>query len=290
MEARRADDPYYLTSRVVGMGSLLTEGDHLYIDRTGDWRAALRLILDAARAVEDAAEAVAVVLRDLAPDDETHRFLTGEGFVRLPAPTAWERALDFDSDEEFLAGLKRKHRYHQRTQVLAWEDRYKVDVVQSGPRARHGLTGADLDHLYGLYRNVHGRSLTLNVFPLPRRLFDSMLSLPGWELIILRLIEGPEQPVAFIMQHVGSEHVQPVFIGLDYDFVASHRAYQQTLWQSIQSGRRLGVRKVLLGVSADLHKSRFGAVGEQRWVYAQPSESYQTDVLSRLAQGLSLAG
>jgi hypothetical protein len=290
VEARRVDDPYYLTSRVVGMGSLLTEGDHLYLDRTGDWRSALRLILDAARAVEDTAEAVAVVLRDLTPDGEMHEFLTGEGFVRVPAPTAWIRKLDFDDDDEFLAGLKKKHRYHQRTQVLAWEDRYEVDVIHSGPEMRHGLAREDVDHLYGLYRNVHARSLFLNVFPLPRRLFDSILSQPGWELIVLRLIEGPGQPVAFIMQHVGTEHVQPVFIGLDYRFVSSHRAYQQTLWQSIRSGRRVGAQKVLMGVSADLHKARFGAAAEKRWVYVQPSESFHADILTGLAQELSLAG
>lgn len=290
VEARRADDPYYLTSRMVGMGTLLTEGDHLYLDRTADWHAALRLILEAARAVEDTAEAAAVVLRDLALDSEMHQFLTGEGFVRVPAPTAWNRKLDFSDDEEFLASLKKKHRYHQRTQVLAWEDRYKVDVIQSGPQAQHGLTREDLDHLYGLYRNVHARSLFINVFPLPRRLFDSILPQPGWELVILRLIEGPEQPVAFAMQHVGSEHVQPVFVGLDYAFVSSHRAYQQTLWQSIRSGLRAGAKKVLMGMSADLHKARFGAVREERWVYVQPSENFHTDVLSRLAQGLSLAG
>jgi len=290
VEARRVDDPYYLTSRVVGMGSLLTEGDHLYLDRTGDWHSALRLILDAARAVEDTAEAVAVVLRDLAPDDEMHQFLTGEGFVRLPAPTAWIRKLDFDDDDEFLASLKKKHRYHQRTQVLSWEDRYEMDVIQSGPEMQHGLTREELDHLYRLYRNVHARNLFLNVFPLPRRLFDSILSQPGWELITLRLTEGPAQPVAFVMQHVGTEHVQPIFVGLDYAFVSSHRAYQQTLWQSVRSGRRTGAQKVLMGVSADLHKARFGAVREKRWVYVQPSESFHTDVLSRLAQGLSLAG
>ncbi len=290
VEARRANDPYYLTSLMVGMGSLLTEGDHLYLDRTADWRGALRLILDAARAVEDTTEAAAVVLRDLAPDAETHQFLTGEGFVRVPAPAAWIRDLDFADDEEFLAGLKKKHRYHQRTQVLSWEDRYEVDVIRSGPDAPHAIAREDLDHLYRLYRHVHARSLFLNVFPLPRRLFDAVLAQPGWELITLRLIEGPEQPVAFIMQHVGAEHVQPVLVGLDYAYVSSHRAYQQTLWQSIRSGRRVGARKVLMGVSADLHKARFGAVREKRWVYVQPSESYHTDVLSRLAQGLSLAG
>ena len=41
----RAEDPYYLTSMTFAMGSLLTEGDHLYLDRNADWRGALDLLM-----------------------------------------------------------------------------------------------------------------------------------------------------------------------------------------------------------------------------------------------------
>ena len=47
VEARRADDPYYLTSTTFAMGSLLTEGDHLYLDRNADWKGALDLLMAA---------------------------------------------------------------------------------------------------------------------------------------------------------------------------------------------------------------------------------------------------
>ena len=47
VEARRAEDPYYLTSMAFAMGSLLTEGDHLYLDRNADWKGALDLLLAA---------------------------------------------------------------------------------------------------------------------------------------------------------------------------------------------------------------------------------------------------
>ena len=62
VERRRAEngDPWFLTSPMVGTGSLLTEGDHLYLDRTRDWRTAVRLVLQAARAEEDAAGAAGV--------------------------------------------------------------------------------------------------------------------------------------------------------------------------------------------------------------------------------------
>jgi hypothetical protein len=168
--------------------------------------------------------------------------------------------------------------------VLAREATFRVDPV-----------GADLpepqrEHLYQLYRNVHARSLRLNVFPLPRRLLDAVLSDPGWEVLVLRLVDGPAEPVSFVVQAIGEGHVQPLFVGLDYRYVASHHSYQQTLWQSIRSAQRRGARQVLLGMTADLQKSRFGAVARQGWAYAQASDTYNAEVLSRLAQGLSLAG
>jgi 7-keto-8-aminopelargonate synthetase-like enzyme len=289
VERRRAADPYFLTSTLVAMGSLLTEGNHLYLDRDASWREALRLILQAARDQEERAGASGVTLRDLPDGDpELHEFLLAEGFIRVPVPTSWVREINFTSDEGFLASLTSRPRHHQRTKVLGWEDAYKVAIVPGG--STRDVPAAELDHLYRLYRNVHGRNLGLNVFPLPRRVLDAVLGNPSWELVTLRLLDGPEDPVAFVVQHIGPRHVQPLFLGLDYDYVASHGCYQQVLWQAVRSAQRLGTGQVLFGMSADRHKARFGARPERRWAYAQTAETYNADVLGRLAQTLSLPG
>src|SRR3954449_11821410 len=65
VEARRAEDPYYLTSMTFAMGSLLTEGDHLYLDRNADWKGALDLLMPAVSEHAKAAGAPTIVLRDL---------------------------------------------------------------------------------------------------------------------------------------------------------------------------------------------------------------------------------
>jgi hypothetical protein len=226
-----------------------------------------------------------VVLRDLPDgDDELHEFLVGEGFLRVPVFDSWVRDMDFADDDGFLASLSKKARYHQRVNVLGWEDRYRVDVVVGASEDARRLGADELDELYEMYRNVHARNLDLNVFPLPRRVLDAVLAHPCWELIRLRLIDGPDSPVAFAVQYVGAEHVQPLFVGLDYEYVVSHRSYQQTLWQTIRSAQRHGARRVLLGMSADLQKARFGATAQRRWVYVQPTESYQLDVLNQLTE------
>ena len=287
VERRRTEtaDPYYLTSPMVGAGSLLTEGDHLWLDRSRDWRTALRLILQAMRAEEDSVGAAAVVLRDLPDGDEQlHDFLVGEGLLRIPVYDTWVRDLDFEDDEAYLAGLRRRHRYHQRTRVLPWEQSFQVEVLEGGSAAAQAVPVAVRDELYALYRAVHARALDLNVFPLPRRVIDAVLGFPGWEVVLLHVPERPERPVAFAVQHVGAEHVAPVFVGLDYTFVPTHHTYQQLLFQALRSARRHGARRVLYGMSADLQKGRFGARRQKRWAYVQATETYHADVLAHLAE------
>ena len=115
-------------------------------------------------------------------------------------------------------------------------------------------------------------------------MLDAVLGFPGWETVLLHLPERPEQPVAFAVQHVGAAHVAPVFVGLDYTFVPTHHSYQQLLLQALRSARRHGARQVLYGMSAGLHKARFGARRERRCAYIQPSETYNADVLADLAE------
>lgn len=293
VERRRSEtgDPWFLTSPMVGMGSLLTEGDHLYLDRSRDWRAALRMVLQAARAEEDAAGAAAVVLRDLPDgDDELHAFLLGEGLLRIPVPDSWARAAA-NADDEFLAGLTRKHRYHQRTRVLAQEPAFDVEVLPGGSPAAAALPATHRDVLHERYRAVHARAFDLNVFPLPRRLIDAVLDSPAFEVVLLRLADRrgsphPEDVVAFAVQHVRAEHVAPVFVGLDYAYVPTHSSYQVLLLQALRSAQRRGARMVRFGMGADLQKARFGARRERRWAYVQAGETYNSDVLAHLAESV----
>jgi 7-keto-8-aminopelargonate synthetase-like enzyme len=291
VERRRAEDAWFLTSPMVATGSLLTEGDHLYLDRSRDWRTALRMVLQAARAEEDAAGAAAVVLRDLPDgDEELHAFLLGEGLIRIPVWDSWEREVDFPDDEGFLAGLTRKHRYHQRYTVLAWEPRFRVEVLEGGSAEAAAYPAQLRDHLHRLYRAVHARSFELNVFPLPRRVVDAALEHAGWEVVLLHLDEAGPEPVAFAAQHVGGSHVAPVFVGLDYAWVPSHHSYQQLLLQALRSATRHGAARVRFGMGAGLHKARFGARPVKHWAYVQATETYNSDVLAHLAESMPATG
>lgn len=290
VERRRlaTGDPHFLTSPMLAMGSLLTEGDHLYLDRTRDWRGALRLVLQAARTQEDLAGAAGIVLRDLADgDEELHAFLLAEGLLRIPVWDTWVRDVDFADDEEFLGRLTRKQRYHQRNNVLAWESAFRVEVLAGGSPEAVAVDDRRRDDLYAMYRAVHARAFDLNVFPLPRRVLDTVLASPGWEVVLLHLPDRAAGPVAFSVQHVTAQHVAPVFVGLDYAYVPSHHSYQQLLLQALRSAERHSASRVLYGMSADLQKSRFGAHRETRWAYVQASDTFNADVLAQLTETVS---
>ncbi len=189
VEELRADDPYYLTSMTVGMGSLLSEGAHLHLDRSGDWRGALELLLDAVGREQQRVGASMLVLRDFDGfDEELDAFLRARGLVRYPMLESLTMDLDFRTDEELLERLTYRARTHVRREALAWEEHYDVEIVAHGGRVP---SDEELEHLYQLYRNVEARGLELNVFDLPPHVFRGMLEHPCWELFLLRLKPSP---------------------------------------------------------------------------------------------------
>ena len=211
-----------------------------------------------------------VIAAELADDDAGHRVALFLGFLADIAFLV------------FLAGLWSRARWQQKTNVLPQEKRIVVDVVSGGDASTRPSTG-ELDALYSLYRNVHARNLELNVYPLPRRVLDAIADTPGWELLVMRA-EAGGAPIGFVAVHTTASHVGPVFCGLDYDYVASHGVYQQVLWQSIRAAQRHGATRVMYGMAAQLHKRRFGAVPTKRWVYVQPTDTYNMDLLTHIAE------
>ncbi len=289
VEQRRRQDPYYLTSVTFAMGSLLTEGDHLYLDREGAWSAALDLLLEAVTADAQAVGAGTVVLRDLAPDAELASELNDRGFAQISMPDSFVLAPVSDSDSEWLAGLSPKARAHQRREVLPWDDAFSIEILRCGDRIP---TEAEFDHLHRLYRNVQQRGLEINAFELPRTLLPNMLRYPCWELMLLRLRPGGDDPtehapVAFGAHFIGERHYAPMLVGLDYSYVRSHHSYRQALRQSLLRARHHGAERVLLGMGAPLEKKRVGARPHARVTFVQASDHYSQEVLAMLEANLA---
>ena len=182
VERRRkeAADPWFLTSPMIGMGSLLTEGDHLYLDRSA------RL---AHRAADDPAGGAGGggrgrcrrggAARPARRRRRPARLPAGRG----AAPAAGDRLLGPADRLRRRRGVPRraprKPRYHQRTQVLPWEPAFRWRCSRAGrPAAAAYARGAPRRPLPALPERARPRA-DLNVFPLPRRLLDAVLEQPG---------------------------------------------------------------------------------------------------------------
>ncbi len=292
VEERRLEDPYYLTSRTFGMGSLLSEGDHLYLDRRGPWREALDLTLEAVGEHAHSSLAGTIVLRDLpAGDEELSLHLRARGFAEMSMPPSFVVDPVPATDGEWLGGLSWKARAHQRREVLPWDRAFEVEILRSGRRIP---SDAELEHLHGLYRNVELRGLEINSFELPQTIWREMLAEGCWELPLLYLrpeaggdAGGP--PVAFGAHFIGKTHYAPMIVGLEYAFVRSHHSYRQSLRQALLRARAHGATRMLLGMGAPLEKRRFGAQVESRCAYVQASDHYSHEVLASL-QAAAISG
>jgi 7-keto-8-aminopelargonate synthetase-like enzyme len=291
VEERRAADPYFLTSRILAMGCLLTEGCHLWLDRSRDWRAALSLLFTAVQAERDACDAAALVVRDVAADDaELASALAEAGFFRVELPDSLEVAITWKSRDEFLAGLSRRERRFQREQVEPFADAWEVERVAPGGRQ---LRCTEWAHLNRLYRNVHRRQLALNTFALPDSLLPQLAATPGWELLLLRPAEpgGARRstpPQGFVLAQAGRDAYTPLLVGMDYAWVESHGLYRQLLAHAVRRAEELGLPRVRFGMGSALEKRRFGAAPQGRAMFVQSHDRYHHDLLDLIASSMHL--
>ncbi len=278
VEARRAQDPYYLTTPAIAMGSLLTEGDHLYLDRSADWRGAMRLLLAAVAQEQGRAGAGLTVLRDLAADPELDDFLLEMGYARFPVAESLVLDLDWDTEDAWYERLSHYARKHQRHKVRPWNDAYEVEVLAGDGRRP---SAQEFAHYYRLYEAVKARNLSLNTWSLPQTLFGRMFEYPGWELMVLSPRGGGPAAGVLGAFHAGDVYA-PMVIGLDYRFVESQGLYRQFLRQMMHRGKALGAKRVLLGVGATFEKTRFGATVLPRYAYFQAEDHDNAAVLDQI--------
>jgi 7-keto-8-aminopelargonate synthetase-like enzyme len=291
IEARRREEPGYLVSRVLGMGSPLSEGDALFLDRSGAWRGALALLAAQLSDLAESAGASLVVLRDLPADDAAlDAALLELGFAELPAPDSFELEIAWRSREEYLAGLGRRARRFQQRRVEPLADLYEARVLCGGERRPDWFWA----HLHGLYLEVWRRSFRINTFALPEDFLPRMLEHEGFEIVTLaRRTRAPgagePAPEAFFAAHRGRAHYLALVLGLARE-AARHGAYPLCLATAIERAASLGLRRVRLGMGAPLEKRRFGAHAVPRKVWFQARDHFHADVLALLAGDRPLPG
>jgi len=285
IEQERRKDPYYLNSRVVMLGSMITKGEHLFLNRGHpEWKHALQLLIDQMQDTVREVDATQLMLREFYGDldSELKNTMLELGFTALELPnnmgikdTTWK------SQDEYLQRLSQRYRSDLRREILKFED--KFTVITEKP-----VSQPELQECYQLYGNVFERSLEMNVHKLPFEYFRTICSLDNFDIIRLYLKDDPRQenerqPVGVMFSYFESGTYHAKIVGLDYNFNHEVGVYKQILYQTVRRANSIGATRLDLAFTAELVKKKVGARPESTWAFIQLMDTYNLQVIEAIS-------
>jgi len=286
IEARRATDPYYLTSPTISLGAPITRGRHLFLDREHPaWREALGLLVRELEGAMQRHEATQMMLRDFVgeEDGELSTALYELGFTPVATPEVSRvESLDWATRDAYVQRLRSRYRSDLRREVLRIEERF--EVVTDRPQS-----SAELRAVYQLYLQVFERSFEMNVFRLPFRFFAEVASNPCYDFIRLYLREGRAEgasvePVAVMLSNFDTQQYNALIVGLDYRYVRQLDTYKQILFQTVMRAKELGCMDLDLAFTASAVKKKVGGVASSARVYVQLLDHFNVSVIDAITR------
>src|ERR1700756_326935 len=261
------------------MGTPLTEGKHLWIDRTSNnWKEIMMSLIDEIWKDHEKLKTDALYLRDFPVDDiEIRDYFIDRGFLKIDMPnTHIIELLDWNNPTEFLGQLSPKKRNRLKREVLRFEDLFETRIVSKA-------TDHEIEHWYTLYQNIQKHSLKVDTFLLPIKLFYEAAKHPNIEAIELKLKSEVDQrvqrlPVAIGLVYKSQNNYCPWLLGLDYNF-KEYGVYRQLLLQAILRAKQLGKHKIYLGLTANEEKEKFGAKSIPMVAYIQVKDNFNLSVI-----------
>lgn len=280
IEEMRKNDKYYLTSKVVSMGSLITEGKHLFLDRENkSWKNAMLELIKIMAEVKHKTKSSAIQIRDIDTDDaEIKEFLLNEGFVRFDLPDSHIVVnQNWKDEEDFIESLTKRSRKHVRRYMQKTQEMFNITFNDK-------LTEEETDEYYKLYLNIKRNSFRINTFDLPEKLFVNAINDENWDLLSMR-IKGDNKLCCFILSYKSEfNNYSPMIIGMDYEYNAKYSCYRQGLFQIIKRVTELGLRNIYLGMDASIEKQKLGATVNSKSIYIQADDNFSLETMSILKQ------
>lgn len=276
IEEKRKKSPYILSSRMLMMGSLITEGKHLYLNRSHTkWKEAMTMLIAKTEDIQEKNKINSILLRDFETEDEEFAsFLKEQSFLKIELPDShYIDSFSWNNVEEFLGQFKRHRRSYLKKIVLKQEDLFDVNICKK-------LSPKDIEACYELYKNVNAKSLEINTFDLPKKLFEETLQEKDWEVILLTLM-GKKQLVAMMFCYKSTRFYYPALVGLDYDFIP-YNIYPQILWQTVKRAKELNSQNLTFGYTAAQNKRKFGAKTSKKTGYIQSKDNYNLMLVNLL--------
>lgn len=283
IEAKRlVEGKYYLTSKLLSMGSLMTEGEHLYFDKNHPHRKdAMLLMFQKIAELQEKHNATTVNLRDFPfNDQEMDALFLDNGYFKTELPENHYCYLNWKDKDDFVLGLSSRSRKHIRQDVIKHEHKFEVNFKDS-------FTNEDLVDFYALYLNVKKRNFGLNTFKLPFSLFQEMNSHDQWEVMELKIKQefntsNETKPIGVVFSYRGKNAYCPMLIGMNYDYQKDFKLYKQALYQTVIRAKELDYNQINLGYSASVEKKKVGAVAVKPIAYVQLKDHFNMEVIGQM--------
>jgi predicted N-acyltransferase len=277
IEAKRKDDKYYLCSKTLSMGSLLTEGQHLHIDRNHhQWNEAVILMVNEAFKIQENEKANSLILRDFNSDDmEIASILNNQGFFKMDMPNS--NVIHFkeaqNGNEDYIEELTSRSRRGIRYDDLKHSKHFKSEVSST-------VSNSDLKTIYELYEQTAQNNYGINIFKYPFSLFQEILRNDNWEFFILRTTDN--KIVATLCCYKGSSVYSPVLMGVDYLTQQDCSVYKQIMYRVVVSARIRGFKSIFFGYSADIEKKKLGAEQIAKTAYINVLDQYNLELIDKI--------
>jgi Acetyltransferase (GNAT) domain len=226
-----------------------------------------------------------ILLRDFEDTDtELKELFTGQGFIKIAMPETCiiDNTKNWKTSEEFVNTLSPVSRRHLRQDVIRFESLFEVEV-------KDNPTKDELNNYIKLFRNVKSRNFDINTFDYPVKFFETMANSKNWEFILLKQnktladdkIEGI-MAVIFCYKNANNDY-NPIFLGMNYDFLDKYNTYRQAIFQAIKRANELGSDKIYLGLSATIEKKKFGARIVPKVAYVQAKDNFNMEFIETMS-------
>ncbi len=273
IETERLKDPYHLTSKTLTLGSVFSEGDHLYVDKEyGNWKKLVKLMLKEIFKIQEEEGINAVILRDFDPEDEIYEICNEGGFFKIDMPSSNVINNLKESIDLHYEGLKRKHRKHIRDDIFSYLPEIDVEVKES-------VSDAELSEIYRLYENVANVNYAMNIFKYPRKLLSEMNTDADWEFV--NLYHNGKLVAAGCCHKSGSNYCA-LLLGMDYEANKKLKVYKQILYQVVKRSIGLGMKSIRLGLSADLEKRKVGATAHPKVAFISMTDIFNLEKIESM--------
>lgn len=283
LEEKRIRDPFYLTSKVLSMGSLFTEGNHFYLNHAHPLSEnAIALLLEQVEILNHRLNADMLVLRDFEEDVQLNRIFHNQGFIKINMPeTCIIENVSWNTIEEFATTLSARSKKHFTKEILPYEKTFEILIKEQ-------LTADEITQGYRLYQNVKNNNFAVNTFTYSIDVFTKMAANPHWEFILLHLKESyslqnesPLVGILFCYKNSGRTYV-PSLIGMDYAVPKKFSLYRQLLFQGIKRAQDLGYKKIDLGITATFEKRKLGARVLPKVAYIQAKDNFSMEFMGTM--------